>query len=93
MAQIIFLHGASSSGKSTLARAIQSQADGPWWHLSIDHLHDSGAWPMARFGAEPALWAAHRARFFAGFHGMVAAVAETGPWAVRRKISPAFIGA
>ena len=44
MALILFLHGPSSSGKSTLAAAIREASDRPYLHLSIDHLRDSGAW-------------------------------------------------
>ena len=51
MSGIIFLHGASSSGKSTLARAVQAKIDEPFWHYSIDHLRDSGIVPMARIRA------------------------------------------
>ncbi|MCA0908709.1 chloramphenicol phosphotransferase CPT family protein [Ruegeria marisrubri] len=40
MSQIIFLHGASSSGKSTIAQALQQKMAKPCWHISIDHLHD-----------------------------------------------------
>ena len=75
---VIFLHGASSSGKSTLARAIQSVAPVPFWHLSIDHLRDSGAWPMTRFQNGSFDWSAYRALFFDGFQHMIGAVAATG---------------
>jgi chloramphenicol 3-O phosphotransferase len=34
--RIIFLNGTSSSGKSTLARALQKQLDGPYLHAGID---------------------------------------------------------
>ena len=74
-AQIIFLHGASSSGKSTLARALQSQADSAFWHISIDHLRDSGVLPMDRFRQGSLDWAAHRQKVFDGFHHSVAAYA------------------
>ena len=36
--RIILLNGASSSGKSSLAQALQRQLDEPFWHWSIDHL-------------------------------------------------------
>ena len=36
--KIILLNGASSSGKSTLAQALQASLDEPSWHYSIDHL-------------------------------------------------------
>ncbi len=42
MSHIIFLHGASSSGKSTIAKELQSRIEVPFWHISIDHLRDSG---------------------------------------------------
>jgi chloramphenicol 3-O phosphotransferase len=34
--RVVLLHGASSSGKTTLIRAIQRLADDPWIHLGID---------------------------------------------------------
>jgi chloramphenicol 3-O-phosphotransferase len=46
--QMILLNGASSSGKSSLARAVQATIDRPFWHISIDHLRDSGVLPSAR---------------------------------------------
>lgn len=78
MAQVILLHGASSSGKSTLARALQARAPGLWWHLSIDHYRDSGALPMARFRRGELDWGAHRPEIFAGFHKSIAAIADAG---------------
>jgi len=35
-ASIIYLNGASSSGKTTLAQALQQALDAPYFHLSID---------------------------------------------------------
>jgi chloramphenicol 3-O phosphotransferase len=37
-AQAIFLNGPSSSGKTSLARALQSKLKAPYLHLGIDHL-------------------------------------------------------
>ncbi|WP_136439553.1 chloramphenicol phosphotransferase CPT family protein [Pacificoceanicola onchidii] len=71
--QIIILHGPSSSGKSTLARAIREAAEVPLWHVSIDHLRGSGALPAARFD-----WATLRGPVFDGFHRSLAAYAEAG---------------
>ncbi|MES2463368.1 MAG: AAA family ATPase [Armatimonadota bacterium] len=34
---IIVLDGASSAGKSTLARSLQQVLDAPYWHVSQDH--------------------------------------------------------
>lgn len=77
-AQIIVLHGASSSGKSTLARGLQARLPLPFWHISIDHLRDSGVLPMARFKSGEFDWTAARAPFFDGFHRSLAAYAGAG---------------
>jgi chloramphenicol 3-O phosphotransferase len=73
MALILFLHGASSSGKSTLARQLRLRAGRPFLHLSIDHLRDSGAWTPAAYPD----WRTARPGFFSGFHRALAAFAET----------------
>ncbi len=75
---ILFLHGPSSSGKTTLAQALQDAAPVPLWHLSIDQFRDSGAWPMQRFRRHDFEWSEYRAAFFNGFHHAVAASASTG---------------
>lgn len=77
-ARIIFIHGASSSGKSTLARAVQARLDEPFWHVSIDHLRDSGMVPMERFRRGDFRWKDYRARFFDGFHRSLVAYASAG---------------
>jgi len=77
-AKIIFLHGASSSGKSTLARGIQNTIDLPFWHISIDHLRDSGVLPQARFRSGEFEWQDVRDQFFHGFHLSLAAYAQAG---------------
>lgn len=68
MAQIIFLHGASSSGKSTLAKSLHAEIEKPFWHISIDHLRDSGIVPMSRFRRKDFSWSEARDAFFDGFH-------------------------
>jgi chloramphenicol 3-O phosphotransferase len=78
LSTIIFLHGASSSGKSTLTQALQAALPVPFWHYSIDHLRDSGVLPMARFRSGEFDWKAQRAAFFDGFHRSVAAFADAG---------------
>ena len=78
MAGIIFLHGPSSSGKSTLARALQAKLPKPFWHYSIDHLRDSGVLPMARISSGDFAWRDMRAEFFDGFHRSIAAFADAG---------------
>lgn len=75
---IIFLHGASSSGKSTLARMLQDRIERPFWHISIDHLRDSGVLPLGRVKAGDFKWRDMRAAFFAGYHASLAAYAAAG---------------
>jgi chloramphenicol 3-O phosphotransferase len=75
--RIILLHGASSSGTSTLARAIQAQLDEPFLHLSSDHM--VGVLPTRREDSGPfAWWTGMRPPFFHGFHRCIPAFAVTG---------------
>ncbi|NIZ10182.1 chloramphenicol phosphotransferase CPT family protein [Pseudooceanicola sp. HF7] len=76
--QIIILHGPSSSGKSTTAKAIQGLVELPFWHISIDHLRDSGVLPTDRIDRQEFLWSDLRKPFFAGFHASLAACAKAG---------------
>jgi chloramphenicol 3-O phosphotransferase len=75
---IILLNGASSSGKSSLARAIQARIDTPFWHISIDHLRDSGVLPTARIKSGEFDWRAMREAFFLGFERSLLAYVEAG---------------
>jgi len=77
--RIIFLNGASSSGKSTLAKALQAALDEPFLHVSSDHLVDAGLLPQRReHGGAFDWWHQMRPRFFAGFHRCLPALAEAG---------------
>jgi chloramphenicol 3-O phosphotransferase len=76
--RIILINGASSSGKSTLARALQAQLDEPFWHLSIDHLRESGVLPLDRVLAGDFAWKSMRPAFFQGFHNALPAIAAAG---------------
>lgn len=78
LAQIIFLHGASSSGKSTLARALQHTIEKPFWHISIDHLRDAGVLPSERFRTGEFVWRDAKQAFFDGFHASLRAYADAG---------------
>ena len=78
MSQVIFLHGPSSSGKSTVSRALQAKIEKPFWHISIDHLRDSGVLPSARFKSGEFDWKAAKSSFFNGFHASLAAYANSG---------------
>lgn len=75
--RIILLNGASSSGKSTLSRAIQAALDEPFLHCSSDML--AVGLPKRRDPQGAFAWhASVRPRFFAGFHACVAALAGAG---------------
>ena len=54
MANIIFLNGASSAGKSSIAKALQELMGSPFFHISSDQLVAAGVLglPLAqlRFG-------------------------------------------
>jgi chloramphenicol 3-O phosphotransferase len=77
--RVIFLNGASSSGKSTLARALQEALAEPFLHVSSDHLVASGMLPVRRDPHGPfAWWEQVRPRFFAGFHRCLPALAAAG---------------
>lgn len=76
--RIIILHGPSSSGKSTLARALQATIELPFWHVSIDHIRDAGTLPSARIASGEFSWPELREAFFEGFHRSVAAYAGAG---------------
>lgn len=76
--RIILLNGASSSGKSSLARALQARIETPFWHISIDHLRDSGVLPSARIRSGEFDWRRMREAFFLGFERSLLAYAEAG---------------
>ena len=75
---IIVLHGASSAGKSTLARALQSALPVPFWHWSIDHIRDAGVLPASRFKTGEFQWSQMRPSFFEGFHRSIEGFAAAG---------------
>lgn len=76
--KIILLNGASSSGKSSLARAVQARIEEPFWHISIDHLRDSGVLPTARIRSGEFQWSAMRDAFFEGFEQSLLAYVSRG---------------
>lgn len=77
--RVIVLNGASSSGKSTLARRLHRRLDAPFLLLSADQLIDAGVRPVRRAAAGPFDWVGEvRPRFFDGFHRAVAAFAAAG---------------
>ncbi|SHH98969.1 chloramphenicol phosphotransferase CPT family protein [Marivita hallyeonensis] len=88
MSRILFLHGASSSGKSTLARAIREVSHEPWAHLSFDMFRDSGAllpgayadWPARRATAFKALHQTFATFAAAGFDLIIEHILDTEGW-------------
>jgi chloramphenicol 3-O phosphotransferase len=77
--RILLLNGASSSGKSTVARSLQEGLDAPFLHLSSDQLVSAGLLPQRRDPNGPfAWWEEMRPRFFAGFHRCIPAFASAG---------------
>jgi chloramphenicol 3-O phosphotransferase len=73
--KIILLNGASSAGKSTLARAIQRAIPMPFWHLSSDQFVESHMLPDRRGEGGEFTWSVLRPRFFAAFHRCLPAIA------------------
>jgi chloramphenicol 3-O phosphotransferase len=76
--KIILLNGASSSGKSSLARAVQARIEEPFWHISIDHLRDSGVLPTVRIRSGEFPWTSMRDAFFEGFEHSLPAYVRCG---------------
>lgn len=78
--RVIFLNGPSSSGKSTLGRALQSALETPFLYFSSDQLVEARVLPEAGAGGRGPewAWAARRPAFFDGFHRCIAALAGAG---------------
>ena len=77
--RVILLNGASSSGKSTLATALQAALPQPFLHVSSDQLVQAGMLPhRTSDGGAFDWWHQIRPRFFAGFHRCLPAFAEAG---------------
>jgi chloramphenicol 3-O phosphotransferase len=76
--KVILLNGASSSGKSSIARAVQARISEPFWHISIDHLRDAGVLPLDRIRSGEFNWAEMREAFFEGFERSLVAYSTCG---------------
>jgi chloramphenicol 3-O phosphotransferase len=66
---VVLLHGTSSSGKTTVARAIQGLSEEPWLYLGID----------AFWGAIDERWMEHGPRASEGFAWMEDSTIVAGP--------------
>ena len=75
--QVVLLNGASSSGKSTIARQLLMDFETPWFHMGVDMFGAMRAerrtHELTPAGIREVL---HRTR--AGFHRAVAGMAEAG---------------
>ena len=76
--RLIFLNGASSSGKSTIATALQATLEEPFWHISIDHFREAGILPLDRIRSGEFAWDLMRPKFFEGFHRCIPELAAAG---------------
>lgn len=75
--RIILLNGASSSGKSTLAKKMQAALDEPFLCISSDLF--TGVLPQRReIGGPFDWWQEMRPRFFSGFQHCLPALAHAG---------------
>jgi chloramphenicol 3-O phosphotransferase len=69
LGRVILLNGASSSGKSSLATALQTALPEPFLHVSSDQFVAAGMLPERRDDGGPFdWWHQVRPRFFDGFH-------------------------
>ncbi len=76
---VIFLNGASSSGKTTLSRTLQNELNEPFLYLSPDtFLFAPGVLPRWREAEAPFSWREVRPRVFSGFFHSLPAYAEAG---------------
>ena len=76
--RVILLNGASSSGKSSLAVAIQVALPEPFLRMSPDLLRPGIPRVLDDEGRRLAWWTSARPKFLAGFIGAVAAMAAAG---------------
>ncbi|BCM90154.1 putative O-phosphotransferase [Abditibacteriota bacterium] len=82
--QIIFLNGASSSGKTTLGRTLQQMLDDPYFYLSSDQLVAANILPEVDRTLQigPRAWHTVRPLFFDGFHRCIAGFASAGNYMI-----------
>ncbi|MCT9934911.1 chloramphenicol phosphotransferase CPT family protein [Planotetraspora sp. A-T 1434] len=82
-------NGASSSGKSTLAKALQRALEEPFLHVSSDQFVSAGMLPDRREDSGPfSWWNQMRPRFFAGFRRCLPALAESVLKDWRKRTAP-----
>jgi chloramphenicol 3-O phosphotransferase len=75
--RVVLLNGASSSGKSSIARALLPLLDDPWFHVPVDAIGAMRS-PVHRRVLDEADVAAMLRRTRLGYHRVVAALATAG---------------
>jgi chloramphenicol 3-O phosphotransferase len=76
--KIIIINGPSSSGKTTLALAIQKQLDMPFIRFSFDLFLDHKAFPLEEIRSGKFSWEQMRPSVFRGIHRCLPALAIAG---------------
>jgi chloramphenicol 3-O phosphotransferase len=76
--KVILLNGASSSGKSSIAAALQAAIEEPFLHYGFDHLRESGVIPLDRFRNGDFQWPLEREAIFDGLHRSIQAFSAAG---------------
>ena len=76
--KIIIINGPSSSGKTTLALALQKQLDIPFIRFSFDLFIDHKAFPSEQIKSGKFSWEQMRPSIFRGLHQCLPALATAG---------------
>jgi chloramphenicol 3-O phosphotransferase len=76
--KIIIINGPSSSGKTTLALALQDQFEIPFLRFSFDLFLDNNALPMGQIKRGAFSWESMRPAVFRGIHQCLPALAGAG---------------
>lgn len=76
--KIIIINGPSSSGKSTLALALQQKLDIPFIRFSFDLFLDHKALPIEQIRSGQFSWDSMRPSIFTGVHQCLPALASAG---------------
>ena len=76
--KIILINGPSSSGKTTLALALQKQLDLPFIRFSFDLFLDHKAFPLEQIKVGRFSWEQMRPSVFRGLHQCLPALATAG---------------
>ncbi len=76
--KIILINGTSSSGKSTLCKALKAELNEPFWYIASDQFIDIGMSPSRKDKGGKFDWNDLRPKFFDGFHRVLPSFASAG---------------